>query len=187
VQTEQHFGGEVSGAPSHTCGQTHSGESYRIERRYESGALKTSWYTTSSGAAMSFYTADVDVDQNTGLASKTRTFRTNPNGTDGIETTYTYDQLAHHGREYRQTEGALRVFAPAAEDHDHGEEGQQCADPAVTLEFDGLGRAILETRSMPNSVTASRRPKYNGWDGRPASPSGARALRRSSRMTRSAG
>lgn len=160
--TEQYFGGNVA-APSHTCGQTHSDETYRIENRYENGAPATSWYTNASGGPLSFYTTDTVIDQNTGLISKARGFRANPNGTDGLETIYTYDKL---GRVTDAVSARMKVHYDYSLQPPKITTTERKSNNTLirqsTTEFDGLGRNTLETRSMPESVTASRSTQYNG-------------------------
>jgi len=167
VETERYFGGEHASAPSHTCGQTPTGETYRVENRYQYGALKQSWYTNSGGSALSFFTVDREIDQNTGLTKNARRFRSNPNGADGVATTFSYDQL---GRVTDADSPTLKThYAYFLSPPKITTTEKRASDNALlresSVQFDALGRTVKETRSMPNSVTATRSSRYSalGW------------------------
>ncbi len=167
LQTERSYGGEHSAAPAHSCGQTPpAGETYRIEHRYQYGALKQSWYANSSGNPLSFFIVDRDIDLHTGLISKERQFRTNPNGTDGVETTFAYDLL---GRVTDATSAIRTVHYDYSLSPPKTTTTEKRADGTVlrqaSVQYDGLGRTVLESRSMPGGGGATRSWEYNalGW------------------------
>lgn len=167
LQTERYYGGEHSAAPSHACGgQPPSGETYRIEHRYQYGVLKQSWYANSSGTALSFFTVDREIDQSTGLITKERRFRTNPSGTDGVETTFAYDLL---GRVTDANSPILKVHYDYSLSPAKITTKEKRADGTLlkesSVQYDGLGRTVLESRSMPGGGGATRSLEYSalGW------------------------
>ena len=174
VSEEFHYGGDTAGVPSVTCPEVHqspppppSGETYRIDHRYQHGVLRRSEYRDGSDSSLGFWIVDRDIDQDTGLVAASR-------DTAGLETTFTYDRLgrlksarpeAGQGArtEYEYTAAQGATAAQVSIDQEPNGGGVPLASSIVT--FDGQGRVASEFRKLPTGSFNRRSTFYNarGW------------------------
>ncbi|MEW6337597.1 MAG: hypothetical protein AB1625_09400, partial [Acidobacteriota bacterium] len=148
VTEEQYFGGDTASVgTSELCGLltgvSSSSASYRIEHTYQYGSRRTSRYLDSSGAPVSFYSLDLDIDLNTGLPAASYERSTGNKGETGyqagIKTSYVYDALGRLTDERPEATTGL-----AWRHYQHIRPGQ-C----------GLSTAKVETCARPNGTTTA--------------------------------
>ncbi len=174
ISEEFHYGGDVAGAPSIDCPASGeplpsppSGETYRLDHRYQHGVLRRTRYLDAGGGSLGFWVLDRDIDQSTGLIAASR-------DTAEIQTTFTYDRLDRLTRSeppaaqgaatqytYTAASGATPAQINITQQRNPG--GSSLASSIVL--FDGLGRVTGELRQLPSGSFNRRNTSYNerGW------------------------
>jgi RHS repeat-associated protein len=156
---ERYFGGDVNPllTTSIDCQTPLSSigtPDYFVGHSWQYGSPNATWYATSSGTALTFKTADYDVDANTGLVKTSR-------DTAAVPTAYTWDAM-----------GRLLTVTPtgtSATSYTYSSSGTPKADIAQgsiasSVIFDMFGRVSLETKPMVTAtglVNVSRTTTYD--------------------------
>ena len=126
------------------------------------------WTATSSYTGATFKIADVTVDPNTGLVAQGR-------DTAGVVTNYTYDRMGRLTRIAPTGRAAAVYTYPSLSNNmtlEVKREGTTSEPmPRSVFAFDGLGRVITETESMPGTGNTSPRATTYDSLGRRASVS----------------
>ncbi|NJL28955.1 MAG: hypothetical protein HC897_14235, partial [Thermoanaerobaculia bacterium] len=89
LSREQFYGGDTQALSvgANLCSLAlPTNDQYRIDHEYQYGVRRRSRYADAAGTALTFYTLDLDIDQNTGLPVASR-------DTAGLQTDYAYDGL----------------------------------------------------------------------------------------------
>jgi YD repeat-containing protein len=124
------------------------------------------WTATSAYQDIGFKTTDVTVDPNTGLVTQSR-------DSAGVVTNYTYDRMGRLTR-ISPTGRAAAVYTyptPSNMTLEVKREGTTAEPmPRSVYTFDGLGRLVTETESMPANTASVRTTAYDSL-GRRASVS----------------
>jgi hypothetical protein len=174
--SEEYFGGDnqtisTSGA---LCGLTlPSCGAYRIDHTYQYGSRKTSRYvdtTSCPGTAMSFYTLDLTIDQNTGRPSAAR-------DTAGVQTNLVFDPEGRLTWQKPQTANPVGdawmeyVYTnssgtnPAridAKTHPNNNTSTILAQSSYV--FDPYGRLVTEKTLLPSSSWNQRLTTFDSMD-----------------------
>jgi hypothetical protein len=166
VQSEAYYGGDDAPTWTTNCPTGTSGNPrYRIDHIYQYGSLKHSEYKMPNGDPFGLVFVDNDIDQNTGLVSKSR-------DTAQVETLFTYDTSGRPswvkppGRAW--TKYTFPTFTGPSDRSILVEQfpnGQTTG--ALTYsrhEIDALGRVIRET--MPRPVDPAESPQPQVWESR---------------------
>jgi YD repeat-containing protein len=175
VISEKYFGGDLrDGEPGGVgsgalCSLTSLGTlDYQVN--YTHVDPPTTWSVTSAHTGMTFKNTDVTVDPNTGLVAQSR-------DSAGLVTDYTYDRMGRLTR-ISPTGRAAAVYTypkPSDMTLTVKREGSGTEPlPHSVYTFDGLGRLITETESMPaGTVTGNVSSRTTTYDslGRRASVS----------------
>lgn len=173
---EQFLGGDDNNwapAPTgSTCLSASSVESYRIDHQYDYGVRARTFFRDATGVPLPHYLLDVDIDASSGLVkSRREASRVSFGGAtlgDGLKTNLFYDSLGRLIEESPDTtanRGAKRriAFSQSSTRVDLYEDNPSTGATlrTRTLELDGLGRVLKETRSIPSGATASRTWEYD--------------------------
>lgn len=163
VVSEKHYGGDLRDGETGGVGSaalcslaTLGTLDYELNYTHVDPANNV-WTVTSAHAGTTFKDTDVDVDPNTGLVSRSR-------DTAGVITDYTYDRMGRLTR-ISPTGRAAAVYTyptPLNMSLEVKREGTGTEPmPQTVYAFDGVGRLITETESMPASTTSSRTTTYD--------------------------
>jgi YD repeat-containing protein len=172
LASERYYGG--ASAPDYKCNAAPpANPTYRIDHSYAYGTRAASWYADALGATLGFFTADLEIDKNTGGVHKSHQARTSETSTDGVTTTYGYDKLGRLTSTETRNSGVSST-GPATLKTTHAyslspvsiiSTSADAKDTVVgrtEMHFDGVGRVVREVRSMPADGTAQKYITYNG-------------------------
>ncbi len=196
VTREEYYGGDSQGSVGvgPVCDNliVPADNQYRIDHTYQYGVRRTSRYVDSAGTPLSFYTLDLDIDQNTGLASasyqaSTGT-KTQGDYVAGIKTQFVYDALGrltwekpdsgHGAYVHHQYLKYNTCAAPARVESCTKPNGTttECVDTAAScnpladsltrtaVHFDVLGRVFGEFTKYTSSLWNQRLADYDGMN-----------------------
>ena len=181
--SEQYYGGDSGGVgTTGLCSFTLPANSYRINHTYQYGSLQTSRYLDGTGTPLSFYSADYDIDLNTGLIASSHAASGGTKGQSGYDaglvTDYQYDSLGRltwtKPRTTPVNGGAwvnyVYIFAsgfnPAKVSVSSYPNGTTSG--ALTQQeysYDGFGRVIKQRQLLASGLWNQRLTTYNalGW------------------------
>ena len=182
VANEQYFGGDAGGIPSGYCFApwvTMAGDQVRVDHTYQVGARQTSRYSNGSGVPLSFYTLDLDIDFNTGLASASHGASGGPKGEPGydagIVTNYEYDKLGRllwekpvsgHGA-WIEHQYPVRSSSDYARVETFQRQNGSTTSVLAreSLRFDDFARPFLAKQLLRSGAWNQRKTTYNalGW------------------------
>ncbi|HXH41023.1 MAG TPA: fibronectin type III domain-containing protein [Thermoanaerobaculia bacterium] len=165
VTSEKYYGGDLhplTTAASTLCGALASAGAsdpgtlgYEMHHTYDHGVRRTSQYY-SAGSSVGFLFLDQTIDAPTGLVSASR-------DTAGVETDYTYDdsrrvksaitandaQISYDYVNATGTTGATVTISQAS--------GAGSGTPKAAFAFDGFGRLVLHSSTLPSTTPGSTR------------------------------
>jgi YD repeat-containing protein len=156
------------------CGQSPSGEAFRIDHTYAHGSLETSTYVDGSGASMPFRNVQNVVDA-TGLVSKSierAVVGSSGGANDGLATQFDYDALGRladvtplvpDGITSPVDRGAKTHYTYAMNPPKLTAEtssGSTSLSQTIT-EFDGVGRTRFDSVRMPGGAMSTRETRYD--------------------------
>ena len=163
IATEAYFGGDVNPLGSAGCANPPARAEYLKSHTWQYGELKRSVYLEDcTGGGELLVLADNDIDQNTGLVSRSR-------DSAGYGTTLTYDGMGRLLSMTPDEEASTEyAYAPAGAAQARVVIEQKDGNHLVNSEqvvFDDLGRVCkeLELRSSGNWARRMRSYNGNGW------------------------
>ena len=162
---EEYFGGDTQTLGSgELCGLGLPVNQYRIEHTWQYGVGNLSQYYNSAGNPLSFKSLDLDIDPDTGLASKSR-------DTSLIGTSYEYDALGrltavkpdsgHDGWTIYTYSRSLGAASPAQVQISRQPSGGGTALAESIIKYDSFGRVWQEHAKMPAGTWSIRETSYN--------------------------
>jgi len=160
MTSEKYYGGDVhpltADAQATLCGLLASPGTleYDIRHTYDHGVRKTSEYF-SGGTTVGFKFLDLDIDPNTGLPSVSR-------DTAGVATLYSYNDLqrrmtsARTGTDpainYAYNKAATNGTVTTGANATISQVSTVSGAPQVAFEFDGFGRLVLHSSTLPSTT-----------------------------------
>ena len=158
---EQHYGGDlVTLGTTALCSLSLGTDGYRLDHTFQYGSLKSSQFSTSTGAVV-LKTVDRTIDANTGLAASEK-------DPTGVTTSYGYDAMGRVTQVMPAEDAwvAYTYVAPISANaavkirrYRTGTWTSQLTDEEMT--FDDFGRLWMERRRTPNGAWARRTTLYD--------------------------